>query len=177
MLVLVEHATSSGDWLVVDRVSSVSPTAELILECALARTTSRPNVLVIDSLERLTAFKEGPTRQCLSALAAVRQGATPVPSKGKSPLASETSSSAAEVLAQFYSFESFLDPIKVMQQANGADLPRTPDPEHSKLVAVPRVAWAYQGGLYRRRRCTCDHQGRVPGPLPSLLRRGLAVDR
>ena len=74
-----------------------------------------------------------------------------MPSKGKSPLASETSSSAAEVLAQFYSFESFLDPIKVMQQANGADLPRTPDPEHSKLVAVPPL-WSVVG----------------PGALPNL---------
>ena len=40
----------------MDRVRSPSPAAELLLECALAQTASRPTILVLDSLKRLKKF-------------------------------------------------------------------------------------------------------------------------
>ena len=53
---LVDKAASDGQILVVDRVHSLSPAAELLIEAALARTAARPTILVVDSLDRLKSF-------------------------------------------------------------------------------------------------------------------------
>ena len=51
---LVDAATLAGSWIIVDRTAgSGSATAEILLEMALERVSSKPTVLVIDSLERL----------------------------------------------------------------------------------------------------------------------------
>ena len=57
---MLDAATLGGSWVVVDRTDgSGSATAELLLEMAVARGTSRPVVLVIDSLERLGGARDG----------------------------------------------------------------------------------------------------------------------
>jgi len=57
---MLDAATLAGSWVVVDRTDgSGSATAELLLEMAIERGTSKPTVLVIDSLERLGSSREG----------------------------------------------------------------------------------------------------------------------
>ena len=57
---LLDAATLAGNWIIVDRTDgSGSATAELLLEMALERGSSRPTILVIDSLERLGSAREG----------------------------------------------------------------------------------------------------------------------
>ena len=57
---LVDAIMLSNGWLIIDRTDgSGSATAELLLELALERGTSRPAIVVIDSLERLGKGREG----------------------------------------------------------------------------------------------------------------------
>lgn len=57
---LLDAATLSGAWLVVDRTGSQSSaTAELLLELALERGASRPVIVAVDSLERLGSARDG----------------------------------------------------------------------------------------------------------------------
>jgi hypothetical protein len=57
---LLDAATLSGSWIVVDRTGGQgSATAEVLLELALARGAQRPVILAVDSLERLGKAREG----------------------------------------------------------------------------------------------------------------------
>ena len=57
---LLDAAVLAGNWVIVDRTDgSGSATAELLLEMALERITTKPVILVIDSLERLGKARDG----------------------------------------------------------------------------------------------------------------------
>ena len=58
-MTIVESAAKANNWIVIDRTSkNHSPSAELVLEYALKKTTASPVVLVIDSMARLKAYAE-----------------------------------------------------------------------------------------------------------------------
>ena len=66
---LLDAAALAGAWVIVDRTDgSGSATAELLLEMALERGSSKPTIVVIDSLERLGEARDG-----ARALKALRQ--------------------------------------------------------------------------------------------------------
>jgi hypothetical protein len=57
---MLDAAVLSNSWLIVDRTDgSGSATADLILEMAIARGSSRPYIIAIDSLERLASAHPG----------------------------------------------------------------------------------------------------------------------
>ncbi|GMI05119.1 hypothetical protein TrVE_jg12256 [Triparma verrucosa] len=54
---IIEASAKANNWILIDRIADDhSPTAELLLEYALTRTQSTPNIIVVDSLAR---FKSG----------------------------------------------------------------------------------------------------------------------
>lgn len=53
---IVEAAAFAKNWIVVDRISGKSAAADLLLELALQRTSQRPVIIVMDTLQRLDTF-------------------------------------------------------------------------------------------------------------------------
>ena len=53
---VLDAAEIAKNWIVIDRVNAKSPAAELLIEAAMAQTTARPTVLVVDSYTRLKNF-------------------------------------------------------------------------------------------------------------------------
>uniref|UniRef100_A0A7S3X487 SMODS and SLOG-associating 2TM effector domain-containing protein n=3 Tax=Emiliania huxleyi TaxID=2903 RepID=A0A7S3X487_EMIHU len=54
---MIEANAFANNWIVIDRVIGKSPTADLLLELAMGRTTTTPTIIVIDTLERLFNFE------------------------------------------------------------------------------------------------------------------------
>ena len=50
---ILDACVTANWWLVIDRTSSKSPAAELLIELAMAQTGARPTILCIDSTSRL----------------------------------------------------------------------------------------------------------------------------
>jgi len=88
---LLDTAAAEGIWIVVDRVRALAPAAELLLECALAQATATPNVLVIDSYQRLRKMKRP------AAPPATPQAAQPAAAPAATPAA--TPAAAAKLAA------------------------------------------------------------------------------
>ena len=59
-------AASYQNWLVIDRLSCMSATAELLIELAVARTSQKPTIIVIDSVERLHGYDSETTDEQVS---------------------------------------------------------------------------------------------------------------
>lgn len=57
---IIDAAAIAKNWIVIDRVNSKSPASDLLIEAALAKTSNRPIIIVVDSLKRLQNFR-GPT--------------------------------------------------------------------------------------------------------------------
>ena len=86
---LLDTAAAEGIWIVVDRVRALAPAAELLLECALAQATATPNVLVIDSYQRLRKMKRPAAPQ------ATPQAAQPAAAPAATPATTPAATSAA----------------------------------------------------------------------------------
>ena len=128
----LDSAVMSNNWILIDRTSTKSPAAELLLEAALAQTAARPTVLVIDTLERMSLFGSETTAAHLEALRLLRANAQPLGSDA--PL-------EAEVLEPFYKWEAFLEPSDFFEQA----LPRQAEPGHLRAdgTVSDRIKWQY----------------------------------
>ena len=161
---LVASAAGSGSWIVVDRVRSLSPAMELLLDAALAGIPPehRPPVLVVDSIQRLKKhLLDTPevTQKCLDDLERLKATATPLPAAGAAapPAAAAAAPSEAEAkgaaeapheepltLPEFYATEMFLEPrLHVLKKP-----PCRPEPAHMLAQGQgkrldPRVVWAY----------------------------------
>ena len=48
---------SGGNWLVIDRTQYKAPAAELLIEMAMMKTSSRPYIMYIDYLDRYDVFR------------------------------------------------------------------------------------------------------------------------
>jgi hypothetical protein len=101
-------SSKTPNWLVVDRISSCSPAAELLLEAAMKLTESRPPIVVIDSFDRLKKFtgQDGEglgeiTQSCIDKCQLVKQGAVPL---------GVDDAPQAQIVEQFYEEDDFMDP-------------------------------------------------------------------
>ena len=101
-------SSKTPNWLVVDRVSSCSPAAELLIEAAMKLTDSRPPIVVIDSFDRLRKFtgQDGEglgeiTQSCIDKCLLVKQGAVPL---------GVDDAPEAVLVEQFYEEDDFMDP-------------------------------------------------------------------
>ena len=129
---VVDSAAMSNNWIVVDRTTSKSPAAELLLEAALAQTTQRPTVLVIDRVERFHNFTSEQTTRHLEHLATLRQGAQPF---------GADASPDVETLDRFNNWRDFMDP----EAFHNLPLPREPEQGHMRDdgSVADRVKWQY----------------------------------
>ena len=156
---LVDKVAADGNWFIIDRVKSPSPTAELLLECALAQTTSRPTIVVLDSFKRLRKYDasgslHAETARCIADLERLRATAAALPpappstAKGaKKPKPPTVATADLMTFPQFYAHDAFLSAADWVRGDNAA-LPCAPEAAHinprTKMPAEPvRVNWAY----------------------------------
>jgi len=129
------------NWLIVDRINAKSPAAELLIEAALAQTSSRPTILVIDALDRLQNFKGEsgtnvvgkPTQDCINAFEKVK--------KGGIPLGTDDPPGCCTV-DSFYNYVDYMDPTNFHELS----LPRPAEKAHLSNPdgSMPnRVKWQY----------------------------------
>ena len=137
---LLDRAAANSTWIVVDRIRFIAPAAELLLECALEQTASRPPIVVIDSYQRLRQFQSDENTASIANLDKLRANSQPFP-KGKSKVPAVAN---AQTVSRFYSHESFLDARKFSRK--DVALPRTPEAAHylpKTAVVDARMTWAY----------------------------------
>ena len=138
---VIEAADIANNYIIIDRISSKSPAAELLIEGALQKTTSRPVVLVVDSISRLTTHFKGEagtgplvpqTKYCVDTLRKIQ--------KIGISLGTDDAPSSLDIM-QFYNVDDFTDP------ANFFDLPLPRKPEPSHVLADgsvnKRFKWQY----------------------------------
>jgi hypothetical protein len=65
---LLDASALTNNWIVINRTSSSSPTAEFLLELALTQTDAKPIIVVIDSEARLRQFFSSETHETLDML-------------------------------------------------------------------------------------------------------------
>jgi len=129
---VLDAAEIANNWIVIDRVNSKSPAAELLIEAAMAQTTSKPKVVVIDSLSRLKNFTCPQARACERDLAKIK--------KGGAPFGTDSPITQAFV-SEFYPATDFMEP-SVFYDLDAMPLPRPPEPVHAKEMP-DRVKWQY----------------------------------
>ena len=140
---LLDSAAAQQHWIVIDRIRCPSPAAELLLECALAQTASRPHVLVIDSYQRLRKFESAESARILADLDQLRGTARPI-GKGARPPPASKAATPSVTIAQTYTTEEFME-IKTFA-GSAKPMPCTPEQAHlvpRTQIADPRVAWGY----------------------------------
>ena len=115
--------------------------SELLIEAALAQTSSRPTILVIDALDRLQNFKGEsgtnvvgkPTQDCINAFEKVK--------KGGIPLGTDDPPGCCTV-DSFYNYVDYMDPTNFHELS----LPRPAEKAHLSNPdgSMPnRVKWQY----------------------------------
>ena len=132
---VVEAAAMSNNWIIVDRTKSKSPTAEYLLELALAQVQQKPTVIVIDSEDRLARYKQKSQKaqKQLEKLAALKAKSAPLGSD--LPPTSMT-------LEWLYSPPDFMDP----NAYDHLPLPRDPEDAHVDSATgkvYPEMIWWY----------------------------------
>ena len=122
---VIDAASIAKNWIIIDRVNAKSPAAELLIESAMAQTTARPTVIVIDSYTRLQNFKgkDGKgqlckaTKACMDSMELARKGGVPLGTDDAPAMAS---------IDIFYSVDEYDNPLKYI----GMELLRKPEPTH-----------------------------------------------
>jgi len=138
---VLDSADIANNWILIDRTSSKSPAAELLIEAAMVQTASRPTILVIDSLDRLKKNFRGEggdgeihstTAACIERLEQARKRGVPL---GTDDLPEQAS------FNQFYSVDEFMTPTNF----NELPLPRPPEAAHVQPDGSisDRVKWQY----------------------------------
>ena len=114
---IVESAAMSNNWIVIDRTAGKSPTAEYLLELALAQASQQPTVVIIDSEDRLQGYHSERAAEQAKLLRNLKSKA--------SPLGSDQTG-GVETLEWLYHPSEFLEP----HAFNHIPLPRKPEPIH-----------------------------------------------
>lgn len=137
---VLDAASIANNWIVIDRTSAKSPAAEFLIEAAMSQTTSRPVILVIDSLDRLQNFKgedgkgklSSVSQECIDKLKKAKDKGVPLGTDGEAK---------EEAVNRFYNPADYNDPLGF----NDLALPRPVEKDHldgaGKLP--PRVKWQY----------------------------------
>lgn len=137
---VLEGAMINNNYIVIDRTANKSASAELLIEMALAKTSVKPVVLVIDSFNRLTKnFKgqdgNGPlseqTKKCIDTMRAVQ--------KLGIALASDDAPKTTDIFG-FYDVEDFKDHRKFYNAFQGAPSgdPKQGSEETNYPAEIPR---------------------------------------
>lgn len=114
---VVEAAAMTNNWLVVDRTTSKSPTAEYLLELALDQSAQRPYVIVIDSEERLHNFTSTKAEKQLAQINSL---------KSRSASLGSDQNSAMSTIEWLYEPKEFLE----AESFDELELPRQAEPAH-----------------------------------------------
>lgn len=75
---VLDAAQMSNNWIIVDRTKGGSPTAELLLEMAMAQVDTRPVVVVIDRASRLKHYHSTVAANQLEYILDMARASTPV---------------------------------------------------------------------------------------------------
>jgi len=129
---VLDSATLSNNWIIVDRINSKSAAAELILEAAIARTPASPTVLVIDCLQRFGIFTSDETKMQISHLQKIKAGGQ--------PLGTDSAIDDVEV-TRIQAWQTFMDPANFYDKT----LPRPPEKAHigADGSVSDRMKWQY----------------------------------
>jgi len=171
---ILEAAQTANQILIVDRTpaGSKSPSGDLLIEYALTQTTSRPKILVMDSLDRLSTNFRGinsddPTQinskgdivpeaqkniDTLRKICGVQSDGKLVP--GSSSKAVGTDAKIKPIpINEFYNVRDFVNPDDFWDEGEGKpskELPRAVDPAHQNEKKAPksphvtkRYLWGY----------------------------------
>jgi hypothetical protein len=140
---VLEQAVIAPNFIVVDRVSAKSPSAELILEIALQKVRDLPKVLCIDAFSRLKQFKgqsgTGPidpvTQTCIDTMRRIQKTGV--------NLGSDDEPKDKEDIMQFYDLAEYSDPYADFFM--NSPLPRKPEAVHVQAdgTVQRRSKWQY----------------------------------
>ena len=137
---IVEAAAMSNNWIVVDRMSCKSPTAEYLLELALSQASQRPTVVVIDSEDRLQNFLAESEKGVTSRAYEQRRRFDELKAQA-SPLGSDLVGSRSTVEWLYHPSE-FID----AHSYDHMPLPREPEDAHRDPATgkvYPEMVWWY----------------------------------
>ena len=129
---LLESAMLAKSWLIVDRVSSKSAAAGLILEAAFAQSSHVPIIIVVDAIERFEQYTSDTARLTLQQLEEVKRGGQ--------PLGLDEPIDPIEI-DRLTQWSSFLDPTEFHDKP----LPREPEKVHVRRdgKVSNRMKWQY----------------------------------
>ena len=132
---MLDAAEIAKNWIVVDRTSAKSPAAELLIEAAMAQTTARPTVVVVDSIRRLKSFTCPEASACIEKLNKIKKVGAAFGTDA--PI-------GQEVISQFYDYKDFMDASAFYDEAS-KPLPRPPERAHvgPDGTVSNRVKWQY----------------------------------
>lgn len=139
---ILDSAVIMDNWILIDRTGSKSPAADVLVEAAMMSTTARPQIVVIDSLQRLQQFRgerrdaplQAKTAECIRTFLAIKNGAAVLGTDDQP---------TTVMVQQLYDANDFMYP----DNYNDLPLPRPAEPEHLKGRSDgkpnPRVRWQY----------------------------------
>ena len=123
---VLDAAKLSNNWILVDRTTSSSATAELLLELAIEQTNTRPTIVVVDSVERLRAYDCDESAAQVAAIDALEACSRPLVADGGDALAA---------------FAPLYEPSDFKQWASfvGRPPPCEPDPAHVREDVMDEI--------------------------------------